>query len=67
MMQYLSLCLSHLAPQHVVGLLLWALQAGDIDRLLHNASAAGAATFRSISTAARWSATNVSSVMFATT
>jgi len=33
----LSVCLSYLAPQpwHAAGLLLWALRAGDIDRLLH--------------------------------
>ena len=41
-------CLSHLVPQsgHVVGLLLWVPQAGDIDWLLHGASAAGVAAFR---------------------
>ena len=38
--------------------------AGYIDRLLHAASAAGAAAFRPISTAARRSAANVSSVTF---
>jgi len=50
--------------QRAAGLLLWAPQAGNIDRLLHGASASGAAAFRSIlSTAARRSAANVSSVM----
>jgi len=50
--------------RRAAGLLLWAPQAGDIDRLLHGASAAGAAAFRSISTVARRSAANASSVMF---
>jgi len=35
--------------QRAVGLLPWAPRAGDIDRLLHGASAAGAAAFRSVS------------------
>ena len=34
--------------QRAVGLLLWAPRAGDIDRLLHGASATGAAAFRSV-------------------
>jgi len=44
-----SVCQSiyRLLQQRAVGLLLWALLAGDIDRLLHDASAAGAAAFRS--------------------
>jgi len=46
----------------VTGLLLWALQEGDIDRLLCGVSAAGTAAFRSISTAA-----DASSVMFTAT
>jgi len=48
----------------VASLLLWAPCAGDIDRLLHSTSAARTAAFRSISTAAQWSAANASSVMF---
>ena len=48
--------------QRAAGLLLWALQAGDIDRLLHGASAAaGAAASRSISATGRLAA-NASSV-----
>jgi len=43
-----SVCLAHLAA----GLLLWAPRTGDIDRVMHGASAAGAAIFRSLSTAA---------------
>jgi len=31
--------------RHVAGLLLWALRAGDVDRLLHVMYAAGAAAF----------------------
>jgi len=50
--------------QHAVGLLLWA---GNIDRLLHGASAADTATFQSISTAAQRSAADASSVMFTVT
>ena len=65
--RYPSVCLSHLAPQlqRAAGLLLWARPAGAIDRLLYGASAAGAAAFRSISisTAARRSAANASSVV----
>jgi len=45
--------------QRAAGLLLWARQAGDIDRLLHSASSAGAAAFRYTSTAA-----DASSVLF---
>jgi len=60
---------SHLVPQpwRAAGLLLWAQRAADIDRLLHGASAAGAVAFRSISTAARRSAANASSVVFTAT
>jgi len=46
----------HLLSQHsaaAAGLLLWAPQLGNIDQLRHNASAAGAAAFRSISAAAQ--------------
>ena len=39
--------------QRAAGLLLWAPRTGDIDRLLHGASAAGAAAFRSLSADAR--------------
>jgi len=39
--------------QRAAGLLLWAPRAGDIDRLLHGASAADAAASRSMSAAAR--------------
>jgi len=46
----------------VAGLLLWALQEGDIDRLLCGVSAAGMAAFRSVSTAA-----DANSVMFTAT
>jgi len=54
--------------QSAAGLLLWTPgQAGDIDRLLHGASAAGATAFRSISTAARRSAANASNVVFTAT
>jgi len=60
----LPVCLSHRAA---AGLLLWAPRAGDIDRLLHGASAAGAAALRSISTAARRSAANASSDVFTKT
>jgi len=61
-----SVCLSHLAsqPRRAAGLLLWARRAGDIDRLLHGASAAGTVAFRSTSTAARPSAANAGSVTF---
>jgi len=45
----------------------YAPWASDIDRLLHGALAAGAATFRPISTAARRSAANASSVVFMAT
>jgi len=66
-----SVCLSYLAPQpwHEASLLLLLCppMAGDIDRLLHGASAAGAVAFRSISTAARRSAANASSVVFTAT
>ena len=52
--------------QRAAGLLLWVPRTGDIDRLLHGASAAGAAAFRSLSADARgeaWrSAANASSV-----
>jgi len=48
-------------------LLLWVPLAGNIDRLLHGASAADAAAFQSISTAARQSAANASSAMFTAT
>jgi len=49
--------------QSAAGLLLWTpRQAGDIDRLLHGASAAGAAAFRSPTTAA-----NASGVVFTAT
>ena len=59
----LSASLSHSPAQlRAAGLLLWAPLAGDIDRLLHGASAAGAAAFRSTSTAARRSAANASTV-----
>jgi len=53
-----------LLQQRAAGLLLRARRAIDINRLLHGASAAGAATFQSISTAARQSAANASSVTF---
>jgi len=56
----------HLLSQHsaaAAGLLLWAPQVGNIDQLRHNASAADAAAFRSISAAAQRVAANVSSVM----
>jgi len=62
-----SVCPIHPPQQHVVGLLLWAPRVGDMDRLLHGASAAGTAAFQSISTAARRSAANASSVMFTAT
>jgi len=42
-------------------------RAGNINQLLHTASAAGAAAFQSISTAARQSAADASSVMFTVT
>ena len=53
---YLSVCPSHIAPQprRAAGLLLWAPRTG-------------AAAFRSISTAARRSAANASSVVFTAT
>jgi len=56
-----SVCPIRPLQQRAAGLLLWA---ADIDRLLHGASAAGAAAFRSIFTAARRSAANASSVTF---
>jgi len=64
-----SVWLSYLAPQpwHEASLLLCPPMAGDIDRLLHGASAAGAVAFRSISTAALQSAANASSVVFTAT
>ena len=64
-----SVWLSYLAPQpwHEASLLLCPPMAGDIDRLLHGASAAGAVAFRSISTAARRSAANASIVIFTAT
>jgi len=44
----LSVCLSHLVPppRRAAGLLLWFPRDGDINRLLHGVSAAGAAAFR---------------------
>jgi len=57
---YASSCVTAAAA----GLLLWA---GNIDRLLHGASAADTATFQSISTAAQRSAADASSVMFTVT
>jgi len=54
-------------PKRAAGLLLWLALAGDIDRLLHGASAAGLAAFGSIAAAARQSAANASSVMFTAT
>jgi len=62
-----SVCTIRQLQQNAAGLLLWAPRAGDIHRLLHGASAAGAAAFRSVSTAARWSAANASSVVFTAT
>ena len=58
-----SVCMSHLAPHRrlAAGLLLWAPRKAF--RLLHGASAAGAAAFRFVSTAARRSAANASIVM----
>jgi len=53
--------------QSAAGLLLWTPRAGDIDRLLHGASAAGATAFRSPTTAARRSAANASGVVFTAT
>jgi len=50
--------------QCAAGLLLWARPARDIGRLLHGASAAGAFALRLVSTAARRSAANASSVVF---
>ena len=38
-----SVCLIRSLLQRAAGLLLWAPRAGQIDRLLHGASAAGAA------------------------
>jgi len=65
----LSVCLFHLVPQsrRPAGLLLWAPRPDNIDRLLHSTSAAGAAAFRSRSTAAWWSAANATSVVFTAT
>ena len=54
--------------QRAAGLLPWAPRAGDMDRLLHDASeAAGAATFRSTSTAALRLAAVACSVVFTAT
>jgi len=56
-----------LLQQHAEGLLLWALRAGNINRLLPGMYAAGVAAFRSIFTAARRSAANMGGVMFTAT
>jgi len=58
----LYVCPICLLQQHAEGLLLWALRAGNINRLLPGMSAAGVAAFRSISTAA-----NMGGVMFTAT
>jgi len=63
----LYVCPICLLQQHAEGLLLWALRAGNINRLLPGMSAAGMAAFRSISTAARRSAANMGGVMFTAT
>jgi len=39
-----SVCPIHPLQQRAAGLLLWAMRAGDIDRLLHGASAASASS-----------------------
>jgi len=48
-----------------VGLLLCALQADNINQLLHSASAAGAAAFQTISTTAAWQSAAIVSMFSA--